>query len=372
MANEVTFLSGIRVLDLSQYIPGPYASQMLADLGAEVLKVEAPGGEPMRQFGPVDVDGLSRFYKTLNDGKTIIEIDLKSEEGKKTLTRLVELADVLIEAFRPGVLERLGFGYDTLKEINARLVVCSISGYGQTGPYRLRPGHDINYMAFAGGLTSTGSETEPVVPTPPVSDFASGLQGATTILAALFGRQLSGKGAYLDLSLAETVFAWQGMSFNNDEPTAYSLARGTGTESGGVASYRPYRTADGRFLTLGGSEPKFWANFCHAVDHPEWVAREVEPRPQEQLIADVAAMFESAPLAHWSNLLSDVDCCFEPVSEYAELLHHPQVTARGMVAGGGDSPVQALYPAWINGNPPVARARLRFSDAASAIAQWQS
>ena len=184
----IPFLTGLRVLDLSQYIPGPYGTLILADLGAEVIKVEPPGGEPMRGVGPKDETGVSVWYRMVNGGKTVVEIDLKSEEGKRDFRALVERSDAFLESYRPGVLDRLGFGHAALHEMNPGIVSCSLSGWGLEGPYRLRGGHDINYMGLMGGLERSGVPERPVVSFPPTADFASGMQAALSIMGGLLGR----------------------------------------------------------------------------------------------------------------------------------------------------------------------------------------
>ena len=342
------FLSGVRVVDLSQYIPGPYATLLLADQGAEVVKIERPGGEPMRSgFGPEGSDGISPFYKVLNGGKTVVEMNLKDEGDRECFLALLEQADVLIESFRPGVMERLGFSPDSLRSRFPSLVICSLSGYGQTGPYRLRAGHDINYLALTGVLAGTGTVETPTVPAPPVSDYAGGMQATIAILGALLGRTNTGEGAYVDVSLSEAVLGWQAPALTNVDHGAYSMRRGVGNETGGNAVYRVYKTADERFITLGAEEPKFWHNFCEAVGRPDWISRVHEPVPQEALIAEVSALFEAQTLSHWRDLLEDCDCCFEAVWESHELAQHPQMVARQMISAEQwtDSMTQVLYPA---------------------------
>ena len=347
-------LQGLRVVDFSQYIPGPYATLLLAQMGAEVVKIERPGGETMRFVGPLDSDGISAFYKTMNANKSVVELNLKEPEQRDVLAGLLENADVLVESFRPGVLERLGFSPDSLRQKYPRLIICSISGFGQNGPYRLRPGHDINYLAFSGLLVSTGTRETPTPPSPPVSDYASGMQAATTVLAALVSRTQTNKGAYLDVSMADTVLAWQSMTISNVSREGYSLERGRGVETGAMADYQVYKTADGRFISLGAEEPHFWENFCNAMHRPDWIERHDDGMPQTDLIGQVAATFAAEPLGHWKNLLDDVDCCFEPVLEHAELAAHPQVLARQMVheENWPDALMQTSLPAWINGSPP--------------------
>lgn len=366
-------LQGIRVVDFSQYIPGPYATLLLAQMGAEVVKVERPGGETMRRIGPLDRDGISAFYKTMNADKSIVELDLKDEANRDTFASLLENADVLVESFRPGVLERLGFGADQLREKYPRLVICSISGFGQNGPYRLRPGHDINYLAFSGMLAGTGTKDLPIAPSPPVSDYASGMQAAATVLAALVARYQTNQGAYLDVSMADTVLAWQSTAISNISRQGYPLARGEGVESGAMADYRIYPTADKRFISLGAEEPHFWENFCNAVAHPEWIRRHDEPMPQTDLIAQIEDMFATQPLAHWRNILDEVDCCFEPVLEHAELAEHPQVIARQMLRHEEwpDPLVQTSYPAWVDGAPPAVCKAPRYTTALALADDWK-
>ncbi|MEX0758426.1 MAG: CoA transferase, partial [Tistlia sp.] len=321
-------LTGTRVLDLSQWLPGPAAGQLLADLGAEVLKVEPPAGDPMRALGPLDGDGVSAWYKTLNAGKAVVRLDLKSEAGREAFRRLVAVADVLLESYRPGTLEKLGLGRADLAEFNPRLVHCALSGYGQSGPYAQKAGHDINYMAVGGGLVASGPEAAPSVAYPPVADHASALQAVVTILAALIRRGAAGPGAYLDVSLMETVLAWQALPLTAALRPGWQPERGRAALNGGAACYRVYRTADGRFVTLGAIEAKFWRTFCEAVGRPDLIERQWEAFPQDALNGEVEAVFAAAPLVHWTALLGPLDCCFEPVPELAEVADHPQVAAR--------------------------------------------
>jgi alpha-methylacyl-CoA racemase len=365
------FLSGFRVLDLSQYIPGPYAALMLADLGAEVVKVEPPGGDPMRLLGPRDADGISPLWKLMNGGKTVVEIDLKTPSGRETLEALLRRADALVESYRPGVMDRLGFTRVRLEELNPRLVHAALSGYGQTGPWRLRTGHDLNYMALAGGLAQSGPAERPLMAAPPTADFASGLQAALTVCAALLGRARTGRGAYLDLSLAETVLAWQSPTLTSALRPGFEPERAANLLNGGAACYQVYRTADGRFATLGAIEEKFWRNFCEAVGRPDLVVRQWEPMPQRQLIADLAAIFATKDAAAWEATLGSVECCFGLVVEPRDVPRHPQIAARRMVVAGSDT-VEALYPAHVDGEPPAPRPSVAIVPAADVVARWNA
>ncbi len=368
----LAFLAGVRILDLSQYVPGPYAGLMLADLGADVVKLEPPAGDPMRGLGGRDADGLSAAWKLMNAGKTVIEVDLKSPAGADLFTRLLMQADVLLESYRPGVLARLGFARERLVAINPRLIHAALSGYGQTGPWRWRSGHDINYMAVAGGLAVTGATECPVMAMPPTADYASALQTALAISAALFGRAATGKGAFLDLSLAETVLGWQSITLTRAVREDGAPRRAGELLNGGAACYQIYRAGDGRFVTLGAIEEKFWANFCAALGRPQWIARQWEPMPQTSLIADVTALIATRPAAAWEELLAPIDCCFAVAVEPREVAAHPQIAARGMLAKRrhGTALVEALFPAHVDGQPPLPRRDPLFATAQEVLARW--
>lgn len=327
-------LAGIRVLDLSQYVPGPYAARLLSDYGAEVVKIEPPDGDPARQLAPLDDGGLSPLWKAMNAGKTIVTLDLKSAGGAEAFAALLPRADVLIESYRPGVLERLGFSRERLVALNPKLIHAALSGYGQTGPWRLRTGHDVNYMATAGALALSGAVDGPVMAFPPTADFASAIQTAMAVCAALVRRARTGEGAFLDLSLTETVLAWQHpwLVMAAKEPRG---GRATMMLNGGAAYYNIYRTRDGRFVTLGAIEPKFWANFCTSVGRTDWIARQNEAMPQTALIEAVAALFGTRAAAQWEDLLGPVDCCFAVVLDADEVAVHPQIAARTQAGGPG-------------------------------------
>jgi crotonobetainyl-CoA:carnitine CoA-transferase CaiB-like acyl-CoA transferase len=368
------FLRGIRVVDVSQFIPGPQAALHLCDLGADVVKVEPPGGEPMRSFPPLDPDGVGAPYKLMNRGKTVVEIDLKSEAGKQAFAELIAATEVLVESYRPGVLDRLGFDRKTLERLNAGLVHVELTGFGQTGSYRTRAGHDINYMALAGGLAASGTEERPVAAYPPTADHASALQAALAAVAALYHRRESGRGAFIDVSLAETVLAWQAIPMTLARRAGEAPHRGAQILNGGTARYHVYRTSDGKFITLGAVEQKFWAAFCRAVGKEAWIPRYDDPLPQTALIAEVTALIESQPLAHWERAIDPADCCFHPVVELADVPDHPQIAERRLVHRVSDDPavIETLFPAWVDGAPPPPRAELRFADASQVLALWHA
>jgi crotonobetainyl-CoA:carnitine CoA-transferase CaiB-like acyl-CoA transferase len=263
-------------------------------------------------------------------------------------------------------------GRERLREINPRLVHASLSGWGYDGPYATRAGHDLNYMAVGGGLDASGLPDRPVISYLPVADFASAQHTALAVAGALLGRERTGQGCFLDLSIMESVLGWQGMNLT-------AAARGTMPKrseallSGGAACYRIYRTADGRFVTLSALEAKFWANFCEAVGRPDWIARQEDPMPQTDLTGELDALFATRTLAEWKAQLDPVDCCFEAVPELTEVPAHPHIAARGQVrvTPGPEPLVETLMGLRVDGAPPPARAPLRESDAAAVLAGWE-
>jgi len=359
------FLRDIRVIDMSQYLPGPFATRMLADMGADVVKVEPPGGEPGRFFDAEGRPGDSPFWRLNNAGKTIVTLDLKAPDGRATMTALLRRADILLESYRPGVLDRLGFGAESLKQINPRLIHCALSGYGQTGPNRLASGHDINYEAFTGGLNQSGTVERPVIPFPPMADYAGSLQAVLTLLGALHARERTGVGCSIDVSMAESLLFWNTLSFSAP------MRRGAGLLNGGAAFYQIYPTGDGRFVTLSPLEPKFWDNFCTAVDREDWKVRRYEPLPQTALIADVTALFTSQPLSHWDETLTGADCCYQAVVTLDEVPTHPHTAARGMLDQTG-AYTDVLFPAWVDGAPPPRRGPVTEPPLEDVLARWQA
>lgn len=365
-------LAGTRILDLSQYIPGPYATQWLSDLGAEVVKVEPPAGDPMRTMGPLDPDGTTAWYKLANRNKVVVTLDLKTADGRAGLAQLLAKADVLVDAYRPGVLDRLGFSRAELERLNPRLIHCSLSGYGLTGPLRATAGHDLTYMALSGGLSASGVAERPVMTYPPLADHAGASLAVTAILAALVRRGATGKGCHLDVSLAEAALAWM--------PGILTAAhrwgedqREAGLINGGAACYRVYRCGDGRFVALGALEGKFWSTFCETVGHEEWIHRQSEPMPQTELIAELDALFLTRERDQWAALLGPVDCCFEPVLEPHEVPAHAQWRERELVRRDQDSDrlVEVLLPVIMDGARPLHRRPFKSDSVEGVLAGWR-
>jgi len=362
-------MKGLRVLDLSQYIPGPFATLLLSDLGAEVVKVEPPAGDPMRSFGPPGAEGVSAFYAALNRNKTVIRLDLKTESGRAAAESLMKGSHVLLESYRPGTLDRLGLGPERLRAIAPHLVHCALSGYGQEGPLRLRAGHDLTYLALSGVLDATGPADRPAMPFPPLADHAGALMAVIGILGALLRRLRTGQGAFLDVSLFEAVTSLNTMGLILGR-LGLGPMRDQDLLTGGAAYYRCYRTADDRFMALAAIEPKFWAAFCAAVDRPAWIARQADPIPQTSLGAEVAALFGERSQAEWRALLAEVDCCCEPVLTAAEVGDHPHVVARRLVEEGAGGLPDTLLPILLNGTTPSPRRPHEEAAAEDILRAW--
>jgi crotonobetainyl-CoA:carnitine CoA-transferase CaiB-like acyl-CoA transferase len=306
-------LEGLRVVDLTRYIPGPYCTMLLGDLGADVIKVEEPpAGDPTRAVAPL-VAGEAAVHVALNRNKRSVVVDLRQEAGIALVRRLAARADVLVEAFRPGVLERRGLGAEALRADNPRLVYCSISGYGREGPLAPRAGHDLDYAALGGLL----ADREAPFPTQ-LADMTGGLLAAFGILAALQARERTGRGQVVDVSLLEGVLALMSV------PAARVLAGGSVANelTGLYACYNIYSCRDGRRLAVGALEPKFWERLCRALEAPELVARQWDPQ-QDDVKAALARILAARDRDEWLRRLAEVDACVEPVLELAEALGRP-------------------------------------------------
>ena len=326
---------GVRFLDLSRLLPGPYCSLLFADLGAEVIKVEEPGlGDYARQTPPHwGESGIGTYFLLLNRNKKSLSLNLKTEGGKAVFRRLAGTADVVLESFRPGVMDRLGLGWEALSALNPRLVYCAISGYGQDGPYRDLVGHDINYMGYAGALSVTGRRGDaPLMPGVQVADLGGGsLLAAFAIAAALHHRQSSGRGQFIDASMTDGVVSWLAPYLGPFFATGRVPARGEERLNGGWTCYQVFEAADGGHVTLGALEPKFWANFCRLIDRPDLVLLQyAEGETRARVEADLRAIFRTKPRDEWVRLLQSDDVCAGPVLGMDEVARDPQFAARGL------------------------------------------
>ena len=328
------------ILDLTRLLPGAYCTLLLADLGADVVKVERPGsGDPLREAPPL-VDGMGAAHLALDRGKRSITLDLKSPEGPEVLLRLVERAHALVESFRPGVLDRLGVGYGSLSRRNRRLVYCALTGYGQDGPYRDRPGHDVDYVALAGLLAATGpSEGPPVIPAAQTADLAGGMGGAVGTLACLLEAERTGRGRLVDLAMLDAAASWAALPWSWYLATGTSPSRGRWFLTGALACYRVYEAGDGGYLAVGALEAKFWRALCDALDVPELAATHLDPDRQEEMAARLAEIFLSRSRDEWVAALAGLEACVAPVNDVAEALVDPQLLHREMVGEAGGRPV---------------------------------
>ncbi|SFB89325.1 Crotonobetainyl-CoA:carnitine CoA-transferase CaiB [Pseudomonas citronellolis] len=344
-------LASLKVLDFSTLLPGPFASLLLADMGAQVLRVESPTRMDLVRVLPPHDDGVSASHAYLNRNKRSIALDLKRPEAVEVVKQLVREYDIVLEQFRPGVMDKLGVGYEALKAINPKLIYVSITGYGQTGPYRDRAGHDINYLALAGVASYTGrKDTGPLPLGVQLADIAGGsLHGVMGLLAAVIHRQQTGEGQQVDVSMTDCAFSLNGMA------GAGYLACGVepGMEAqalNGGSFYDYYRTRDGRWFSVGSLEPQFMQQFCAAIGRPELAARGLSPKAEDQrlLKREIAIEFEKRDFADWCERFAAVDACVEPMLPLSEAVEHPQIQARGLVTevprGDGRSQRQMACP----------------------------
>ena len=352
------FARGVKVLDLSAFLPGPLSSLLLADMGAEVLKIEPPAGDAMMQLGPRDLAGRPIFYEAVNAGKTVRRMDLKQPEVRAEFLRLVADHDVLLEGFRPGVMQRLGLGYAALREVNPGLIYCSLSGYGASGPMAQAAGHDANYLA-ASGVMHRNARDLPFFYDPPMADVTGSLFGVIAILGALRAREADGLGCEIDIALADTPMPLQLFQVADHGATGAIPQPRTTYLNGGAAYYQVYATRDERHIAVGAVEPKFWSAFCLAAGRPDWVGRQIEPLPQKRLIADVAVFIASLTLAECVARFSGHDSCVSPVLDLGEAVASPQNQERGLVRRAPDGALQALFPARVDGRSPGSRQPLK-------------
>ncbi len=327
-------LEGITILDLTRLLPGPYGTMLLADMGAQVLKVEEPGvGDYAREFPP-SIGGEGAVFQAVNRNKQSLALNLKTEAGQAVFRRLAASADVVVEQFRPGVMDRLGLGWDALRALNGRLVYCALTGYGQDGPYRNRVGHDINYIAYGGILGLTGAEGgAPILPGVQIGDLSGGMMAALGILAALLARERTGEGRFIDVAMLDTVVSWLCLPAAVFAATGEAPLRGRLFLSGGLPGYQVYETKDGRHITVGALEEKFWRNLCRALGREDLVPfAEPDDHRRQQMLAELGRLFKTRTRDEWIELLADAEVCFGPVNDLAEAFADPQVLHRGMLA----------------------------------------
>ena len=332
-------LDGVRVLDLTRLLPGAICTMLLGALGAAIIKVEAPDGGDYARWMPPHIDGLGAFFRATNSGKRSVVLNLKDSAGQDALKRLAQHADVLIEGFRPGVMDRLNCGAAALMAASPRLVYCSLSGWGQDGPLAPVSGHDLNYAAVGGLLGAMGA------PQPlggQVADVGGAYAALAGILAALFQRERTGSGAYLDTALYEggMPFVFQAWL----EAMLTGSSGGHGSLTGGLACYNVYRARDGAPVALAALEPKFWANFCAAVERPDLLPYHIDPARQAYLRAELEQTFMLYSAAEWDARLRDADCCFTLITPLDRLAEDPHIQARALLWRDADSTPRMRSP----------------------------
>ena len=321
-------LTGVNVLDLSRLLPGPYCSMILADHGARVIAVED------KRFL---ADGL--FFNLINRNKEHMSLNLKTEKGKEIFFRLVQDADVVLEGFRPGVVDRLGVDYKTVRKVNPAIVYCSITGYGQDGPFRDRVGHDANYLSKAGVLDLIGeADRPPSIPGIQIADIAGGgMNAAIGILLALFARGKTGKGQYIDISMTDGMVGFLPAALFFRQLTGQEPARADGLLSHRYACYNTYETADGRFISIGAVENRFWKQLCEVLNVPEYVELQYDNQHRKEILDFVRTAFKQKTLDMWDDILGDLDICWGRVQSLSEVLEDPLFRQREMVVEIKDS-----------------------------------
>lgn len=326
-------LEGLRVLDLTRLQPGNYATMIMGDLGADVVKVEEPGRGDYVRWTPPMLAEYSAAHAVLNRNKRSVSLNLKSPKGVELLLKLAADADVLIESFRPGVLDRLGAGYNTLKGINPRLIYAAITGYGQDGPLRDSVGHDINYIAVSGILASTGqADGPPVLPSVQIADLSGAMMAVIGVLAALWRRNEAAEGEFIDVSMLDVSLSWLALHLAPWLAGGASLGRGRGYLNGGYPFYRVYECADGKFISVGALEPQFWKALCEATGMEEFIPEQMAaPDRLAEIHVAFEKTFASKSRDEWMQTLAGVEACVAPVNDFNEMKDDPQVNARGMI-----------------------------------------
>jgi len=326
-------LAGTKIIDMTRLLPGPYCTRLLADMGATVIKVEDKReGDYLRSFPP-QMEGKNIYFEALNRNKKGMTIDMKKKNGREIILRLVDHVDILVEGFRPDVMDRLGLGYRILKERNPRLIYCAITGYGQDSPYREKAGHDINYLALAGFLgLNTTPQGEPIVPGVQMADVAAGgLMAVIGILAALNHQNQTGEGQFVDCSMFDGAMSLIPLQMSQALTLGLEQKPYQDMLNGGLASYNVYKTAEGRYMSLGSLEAKFWKNFCNAVGRKDLINEYNSMGARGQKIKqEVSGIFKSKTKDEWITFFKDKDCCCEPVLTVKEAWSQPLARARHM------------------------------------------
>ena len=319
------FLDGVRILDLSRLLPGPYCTRLLADLGAEVIKVEEPGrGDYIRSLAPFE-NGVSIAFEMLNRGKKSVALNLETKQGQEILQKLAAKADVFLESYRPGTAKKLGCDFESIRRVNERIVYCSLTAFGQTGPYKHLPGHDINCLALSGFLSLNGKD-EPVVPALQIGDLAGGMLAALAIMTALFARQKRNEAQYIDVSMLDTLLSWLIL------PLALHIGGDASMLAGELPFYRLYRTLDSRLLAVGAIEPQFWEELCRLINRPDLIRDQYSSGPRRELVVEaIQSALATKTSQEWFRIMRELGLPCTPFLALDEVLKDPHVRERGML-----------------------------------------
>lgn len=327
-------LEGIRVLDLTRLLPGPYTTMLLADFGADVIKIEDTTLGDYTRWGEPKIGDLSAMFHSLNRNKRSVALDLKSEKNKEIFIELVKTADVLIEGFRPGVMDRLGLGYEELKKHNPRLVYCAITNFGQDGPYRDVPAHDLNFLSYSGLIDLQGEQgRKPVTSSVQIGDIGGGaLMAAIGVLVSVIEAKNSGKGQLVDISMLDGAVSWMQTILPNYFATNQLPKRGELQLNGAKACYEVYETKDNRYLSVGSLELKFWKNFCKVIGKEELIDKLDAPNEeQREMKKEIQDVIITKTLKEWQQLFEGVDTCVAPILTVEEMVNDPQIKHRQMI-----------------------------------------
>ena len=327
-------LQGIRILDLTRLYPGPLGTMMLADMGADVIKIEDASAPDYMRFYPPLIGNQSAGFLAVNRSKRSLALNLKEQAGKDIFMKLAALGDIVVEQFRPGVLDDMGLGYALARQVKPDIIYVSLTGYGQTGPYSNHAGHDINYIGYAGILSATSTlQTGPVVPGPQLGDTAGG--GYMTViacLAALWSRKTTGLGQHVDVSMLDGLLPLMTLQMAHTWATETSFKLGEAPLSGGLASYGVYPCSDGKYMALGILEEKFWEKFCKMAERPDWISQFMAlGEDASKLRLEIAALFLTRSQDEWTSLAAEHDICLSPVLSVDELEDNPHIKARSMI-----------------------------------------
>ncbi len=365
-------LTGVRVLDLSQFLPGPHLTMTMADHGADVITIEPPGGEPARELGARTKDGITVWFRNIARGKRSVTLDLKTETGRGAFLKLAEHADVIVEAFRPGVAQRLGVDYETVAARTPHIIYCAITAFGQTGPYRDKPAHDLAVQALVGtaDLARGLHDNKPAQPHIVAADMAASLTALSAILMALYAREKSGRGEYIDIAMYDALLAWTpnvtAPVFAQDRaPVAHDMR-----PTGGQAMNRLYETKDGGHIVLGGSEVKFAETLLCALGRPDlFEIAKREPGEQQELIDFLVEIFVTKTQTEWEAFLLPLDLCWAPLRNLKQAFADEQTLARAMLLIDEEGN-RHIGPAVKFAREP-ARADLHVPMPGSAIPTWR-